>query len=160
MSGQVTAILCKRGTYVDFPCFGTMHNGVMHVPYMTRLANGWPDLAVRVNTVAVAFIVPAILWAGPRFGGIGGAGTWFALKPTHVPYRCPFHAPQNLSPREMAMASRCCFPAALPTDSPAHGRRFSQLSPLVTGVAMLAAPASQTLFQLKVKRARGTRLDD
>jgi len=114
---------------LTFLAFATMHNGVMHVPYMTRFANGWPDFAVRVNTVAVAFIVPAILWAGPRFGGIGGAGTWFALKPTHVPYRCPFHAPQNLSPREMAMASRCCFPAALPTDSPAHGCRFSQLSP-------------------------------
>lgn len=63
---------------------GTYCNGLMNVPYMAQLAHGWAGFAVRVNIVAVAVIVPAILWAVPRFGAIGAAWAWFALNAGYV----------------------------------------------------------------------------
>ena len=63
---------------------GTMCNGFMHVPYMAQLAHGWTGLAARVNVVAVAIIIPAILWAVPRYGAIGAAWVWLALNTGYV----------------------------------------------------------------------------
>lgn len=63
---------------------GTMCNGFMHVPYMAQLAHGWTGLAARVNVVAVVIIVPAILWAVPRYGAIGAAWVWLALNAGYV----------------------------------------------------------------------------
>lgn len=63
---------------------GTMCNGFMHVPYTTQLAYGWTGFAVRVNIVAVCIIIPAILWAVPRFGAIGAAWAWLALNAGYV----------------------------------------------------------------------------
>ena len=39
---------------------------------------------MRVNIVAVSFIVPAVLWAVPRFGAIGAAWAWLALNAGYV----------------------------------------------------------------------------
>ena len=58
---------------------GTLCNGIMYVPYMAQLAHDWTGFAVRVNIVAVSFIVPAVLWAVPRYGAIGAAWAWVAL---------------------------------------------------------------------------------
>jgi len=63
---------------------GTLCNGLMYVPYMAQLAHGWTGFAVRMNLVAVGFIVPAILWAVPRFGAIGAAWAWLALNAGYV----------------------------------------------------------------------------
>jgi len=63
---------------------GTLCNGFMYIPYMTQLAHGWTGFAVRMNIVAVIFIVPAILWAVPRFGAIGAAWAWLALNAGYV----------------------------------------------------------------------------
>ena len=58
---------------------GTLCNGIMYVPYMAQLAHDWTGFAVRVNIVAVSFIVPVVLWAVPRYGAIGAAWAWVAL---------------------------------------------------------------------------------
>lgn len=58
---------------------GTMLNGLMHMPYMLTLAYGCPGLLVRVNIVAVIVLVPAIIWATPRYGAIGAAWIWAIL---------------------------------------------------------------------------------
>jgi O-antigen/teichoic acid export membrane protein len=58
---------------------GTLCNGLMNLPYMLQLAHGWTGLAVRVNTVAVLVIVPVLLFAVPRFGGVGAASAWLLL---------------------------------------------------------------------------------
>lgn len=58
---------------------GTLFNGLVNVPYMLQLAYGWTGFAVRVNIVAVAIIIPAILWAVPRYGAVGAAWAWVAL---------------------------------------------------------------------------------
>jgi hypothetical protein len=43
------------------------------------LAHGWTSLAIRINLVAVATIVPAMLWAVPRYGAIGAAVAFLIL---------------------------------------------------------------------------------
>jgi O-antigen/teichoic acid export membrane protein len=58
---------------------GNLLNGLMWIPYQTQLAYGWTSLAVRINIVAVFLIVPAILWATPRFGAEGAAWVWVIL---------------------------------------------------------------------------------
>lgn len=63
---------------------GTLLHGFMHIPYMAQLAHGWTGFALRVNTVAVFVIVPAILWAVPRFGALGAAWVWLALNAGYV----------------------------------------------------------------------------
>lgn len=58
---------------------GTLLNGLMWIPYQMQLAHGWTSLALRVNAVAVAIVVPAILWAVPRYGAEGAAWVWIIL---------------------------------------------------------------------------------
>ncbi len=63
---------------------GTLLNGLMHIPYMLQLAHGWSSFAVRLNLVAVTILVPAILWATPRYGAIGAAWAWVLLNAGYV----------------------------------------------------------------------------
>ena len=58
---------------------GMLCNGLMNLPYMLQLAHGWTSLAVRTNLVAVLLIVPAMIFAVPRFGAAGAAAAWLAL---------------------------------------------------------------------------------
>lgn len=69
----------QSGPVLALLALGTLCNGFMNVPYMAQLAHGSTGLAVRVNIVAVCIIIPAILWAVPRFGAIGAAWAWLAL---------------------------------------------------------------------------------
>lgn len=63
---------------------GTWLNGVMHIPYMMQLAHGWPGLAVKLNLAAAFLLVPAILWATPRYGAMGAAIVWLVLNSGYV----------------------------------------------------------------------------
>ena len=63
---------------------GTMLNGLMHVPYMLQLAHGWSSFAVKVNSIAIVFLVPMILWAVPKYGVIGSAWCWALLNLGHT----------------------------------------------------------------------------
>lgn len=74
----------QAGPLLVLIALGTLCNGFMYVPYMAQLAHGWTGFAVRVNIVAVSFIVPAILWAVPRFGAIGAAWAWLVLNAGYV----------------------------------------------------------------------------
>ena len=69
---------------------GTMLNGFMHIPYQMQLAHGWTGLAVRANLVAVALIVPAILWTVPTFGALGAAWVWCALNSGYILFAIHF----------------------------------------------------------------------
>lgn len=79
-----TGLASQSAPLLALIALGTMCNGLMHVPYMTQLAHGWTGFAVRLNIVAVGFIVPAILWAVPRFGAIGAAWAWLILNAGYV----------------------------------------------------------------------------
>lgn len=63
---------------------GTFLNGLMWIPYRCQLAFGWTGLVVRANLVAVALLVPAIVWAVPRHGAVGAAWAWVALNAGYV----------------------------------------------------------------------------
>lgn len=58
---------------------GVLLNGLMGMPYQMQLAHGWTALTIKTNMVAVAILVPTILWVVPRYGAIGAAWAWVAL---------------------------------------------------------------------------------
>jgi O-antigen/teichoic acid export membrane protein len=58
---------------------GTLLNGLMWIPYQTQLAYGWTSLSIKVNTIAIAIDVPAVLWATTVYGAIGAAWIWVGL---------------------------------------------------------------------------------
>lgn len=58
---------------------GTLLNGLMCIPFQMQLANGWTNLGIKINIVAIAVLIPAILWVVPRYGAIGTAWMWVAL---------------------------------------------------------------------------------
>ena len=58
---------------------GTFLNGLMWMPYQMQLAHGWTSLSIRINTVAVVLLVPAILWVVPIYGAMGAAWIWVTL---------------------------------------------------------------------------------
>lgn len=63
---------------------GNLFHGFMWIPYQTQLAHGWTSLAMRINIVAVMLIVPAILWATPRYGAVGAAWVWVTLTAGYI----------------------------------------------------------------------------
>lgn len=63
---------------------GTLLNCLMWMPYLTQLAYGWTRLAAMINVFAVLVIVPAILWATPRYGATGAAWAWVALNGGYI----------------------------------------------------------------------------
>ena len=63
---------------------GTILNGLMHIPYMLQLANGWPTLAARANFAAVLALVPAIIFVVPIYGALGAAWIWCALNAVYI----------------------------------------------------------------------------
>ena len=63
---------------------GTLLNGLMFIPYVMMLTHAWTTLTIKVNAVAVAILVPAIVWTVPRYGAIGAAWIWVALNTGYV----------------------------------------------------------------------------
>ncbi len=63
---------------------GTLLNGLMHMPYHLQLAHGWTTLTLRTNLVAVALVVPVLMWIAPRQGAVGAAWVWLALNAGYV----------------------------------------------------------------------------
>jgi O-antigen/teichoic acid export membrane protein len=78
------ALAASAAPLVSVLMLGNLLNGLMWIPYQTQLAHGWTSLTVRVNCVAVALIVPAILWAVPRWGAVGAAWVWVSLNAAYV----------------------------------------------------------------------------
>lgn len=68
---------------------GTLLNSMMHMPYNLQLAHGWTGLALRMNLVAVALLVPAIFWLVPQHGAIAAAWIWAALNASYVVVGAP-----------------------------------------------------------------------
>ena len=84
------AVLAARAAPVlSVLVLGTLLNGLLHVPYQLQLAHGWTGLAIKTNLVAVAVLVPAILWLVPIYGGIAAAWIWVALNAGYVVVSAP-----------------------------------------------------------------------
>jgi len=69
---------------VEVLALGSLLNGLMNVPYQFQLANGWTTLTIKVNSIAVAVLVPALLWAVPKYGAIGAAWVWVTLNSGYI----------------------------------------------------------------------------
>lgn len=63
---------------------GTLFNGLMWIPYQLQLAHGWTALTIKVNSVAVGILIPAILWVVPAYGAIGAAWVWVTLNAGYI----------------------------------------------------------------------------
>ena len=63
---------------------GTALNGLMNVPYALQLANGWTRLTLIINLIAIALLVPMIIFMTSRFGAVGGASVWIILNGSYV----------------------------------------------------------------------------
>lgn len=78
---------------------GTLFNGLMWIPYQTQLAHGWTTLTIKVNIVAVAVLVPGILWAVPKYGTAGAAWMWVTLNAGYLVFGIYFMH-RRLLPKE------------------------------------------------------------
>lgn len=58
---------------------GTLLHAMMWMPYHLQLAHGWTTLSIKINVVAVAILVPAILFLVPIYGPIASATAWLTL---------------------------------------------------------------------------------
>ncbi len=74
----------EAGPLFAILALGTLFHGFMYVPYAMQLAEGWTGLAIRMNLLAVCFIVPTILWAVPNYGVKGAAWVWLILNVGYV----------------------------------------------------------------------------
>lgn len=74
----------RSATLLSLLALGNLLNGLMWIPYQTQLAHGWTGLTTRINIVSVVLIVPAILWATPRYGAEGAAWVWVSLNAGYV----------------------------------------------------------------------------
>lgn len=63
---------------------GSFLNGLMHFPYQLQLAHAWTGLTIRLNLIAVATIIPAILWSVPIYGAVGAAWAWVILNAAYL----------------------------------------------------------------------------
>jgi O-antigen/teichoic acid export membrane protein len=81
---QDQELAVKAAPLLSLLMLGNLLNGLVHMPYQAQLAHGWTSLGVKVNAVAVLFIVPAILWVTPRFGAEGAAWVWVSLNAGYV----------------------------------------------------------------------------
>jgi O-antigen/teichoic acid export membrane protein len=63
---------------------GNLLNGLMWIPYHAQLAHGWTSLTIRINVVAVTFLIPTVIWAITYFGALGSASVWVTLNAGYV----------------------------------------------------------------------------
>lgn len=74
----------RNATLVSLLMFGNLLNGLMNIASITQFAHGWTSLTIRINIIAITIIVPAILWATPRFNAEGAAWVWVSLNAGYV----------------------------------------------------------------------------
>ena len=129
---------------------GNFCNGIMQVPLQLQLAYGWTRLLLVVNVVGLVVLLPALLWAVPRFGGIAAAVVWLVLNVSHLFVQLPLMH-RRLLPGEklrwyfedvalpLGAALAVIGPAALLRPDGLHDRFGSLAFLLVTGGAALTA---------------------
>ena len=63
---------------------GSMLNGLMNMPYMLQLANGWTRLTVGINTVSIVILLPSIYFGAQYYGAIAAAMIWVVLNTGYI----------------------------------------------------------------------------
>jgi O-antigen/teichoic acid export membrane protein len=77
-SGDIN--LARKTAPILLPlALGSFLNCLVWMPYQLQLAHGWTSFAVKVNSIAVTLLVPAIFWVTPHYGAVGAAWVWALL---------------------------------------------------------------------------------
>jgi O-antigen/teichoic acid export membrane protein len=63
---------------------GSFLNCLVWMPYQLQLAHGWTSFGVRMNTIAVTLLMPAIFFVTPNYGAVGAAWVWALLNAGYV----------------------------------------------------------------------------
>jgi O-antigen/teichoic acid export membrane protein len=74
----------KAHLIVTLLTIGTSLNGLMNVPYALQLAYGWTKLALYINIVAIAMLIPSLFWLTSKYGSIGAASVWAILNSSYI----------------------------------------------------------------------------
>jgi len=81
---QDSHVAAQAAPMLSLLMLGNLLNCMMWVPYQAQLAYGWTGLAIRINSVAVLIVIPAILVTVPKFGAIAAAWVWVALNTGYI----------------------------------------------------------------------------
>ena len=81
---QDPVVAQAAGPLLSILALGNLLNALMWIPYQAQLAHGWTSLTMSINTVAVLFVIPAILIVTPRYGATGAAWVWVGLNIGYV----------------------------------------------------------------------------
>jgi O-antigen/teichoic acid export membrane protein len=68
---------------------GTSLNALMFAPFLAQISSGWTRLSLLKNVVAVAIVIPLMLWMVSAFGAMGGALSWLLLNLGYVVFEIP-----------------------------------------------------------------------
>lgn len=68
---------------------GTALNAVMTLPYALQLAHGWTRLAIYKNLIAVALLIPLMIWMVQMYQGVGAAWVWIILNLGYFIFETP-----------------------------------------------------------------------
>ena len=146
---------------------GSLLNGLMSTPYFLQLSSGWTGLTIRINLVAIALVVPALLWIVPRYGATGAAWVWVCLNGCYLLVVIPLMHRRLLIAEKWHWYLRDVgFPLALATASGLLLRtllpgatgfgfeivRLGICAVLVTLTAILAAPIVRTQLLLHLPK--------
>jgi O-antigen/teichoic acid export membrane protein len=150
---------------------GGLLNTLVHAPFLAQLATGWTSISNRVNMVAIAAVVPALLIVVPRFGMTGAAAVWATLNALYLLIYAPlsFHRllrgeRGNWYLRDIAAPISAALTAGLIVWAVAAlFPAGSWIGAATVGVAVItigtattmASPAARGIAQDNVKRLRG-----
>jgi len=68
---------------------GTFLNALMQVPCQLQLADGWTSLGLKLNTVAVLILIPALIITVPIYGPVAAATVWVVLNVGYLLFEIP-----------------------------------------------------------------------
>jgi O-antigen/teichoic acid export membrane protein len=142
---------------------GTLLHGLMWIPYYLQLAYGWTSLTIRINIVAVALLIPAILWVVPAYGAIGAAWVWVALNAGYLTFVIYFmHRRLLRSEKARWYVSDVAVPLIAATAAawlarwalPSGLGKFGEISVLAASAAFVLTAAALTAPLVRARIAR------
>ena len=131
------ALAVHSASLLSVLCLGNMLGGVMWVLLATQTAYGWTGLTVRINLVSVVVIIPAILWATPRYGAQGAAWVWVCLNAGGILIGAQFMFRRILTTEKMRWYIRDVFFPFLAAGSIAFAMAWAMPQKMAAGAQFL-----------------------
>ena len=75
---------------VSILVIGMALNCLMVMPYALQLSHGWTSIGLRINTLLIVILVPAIYFMTTRYGAMGAAAVWVVLNSIYMLIGVPF----------------------------------------------------------------------